>query len=71
MSINHDSPLFTMNEAAAYLNMSRTSVYRVIKNHNLPTIQLLPGKQYITKEALDALISNPSKLWKVNDSNDN
>jgi excisionase family DNA binding protein len=71
MSINHDSPLFTIIEAAAYLNMSRTSVYRVIKNHNVPTIQLLPGKQYVTKEALDALISNTSERWKANDSSDN
>jgi excisionase family DNA binding protein len=59
MSINHESPLFTVTEAAAYLNMSRSSLYRVLKTHNVPTVQLLAGKQYITQQTLDALIANP------------
>lgn len=61
MSINHESPLFTIQEAAAYLNMSRSSLYRVLESHNVPTVRLLAGKQYITQATLDALIANPHK----------
>jgi len=69
MSINHDSPLFTVKEAAAYLNMSKSSLYRVIRSHNVPTVHLLAGKQYIAQETLDALITNPRKAF--NHHNDN
>ena len=69
MSINHDSPLFTVKEAAAYLNMSKSSLYRVIKSHSVPTVHLLAGKQYIAQETLDALITNPRKVF--NNHNDN
>jgi len=69
MSINHDSPLFTVKEAAAYLNMSKSSLYRVIRSHNVPTVHLLAGKQYIAQEVLDALISNPRE--EFNNHNDN
>ena len=71
MSINHDSPLFTVNEAAAYLNMSKSSLYRVIRSHNVPTVHLLAGKQYIAKETLDALITNPHMPFKKDKHNDN
>jgi excisionase family DNA binding protein len=69
MSINHDSPLFTVKEAAAYLNMSKSSLYRVLKTHNVPTVHLLAGKQYIAQEALDALIANPGKAFTKNNDN--
>jgi excisionase family DNA binding protein len=71
MSINHDSPLFTVKEAAAYLNMSKSSLYRVIKSHSVPTVHLLAGKQYIAQETLDALITNPHTPFKENKHNDN
>jgi excisionase family DNA binding protein len=71
MSINHDSPLFTVNEAADYLNMSKSSLYRVIQSHNVPTVRLLRRKQYIAQETLDALITNPHTPFKEDKHNDN
>ena len=71
MSAKDHSPLFTVKEASVYLNMSRSSLYRVIKSHNVPTVHLLTGKQYIAQETLDALITNPHTPFKENKYYDN
>lgn len=70
MTIHHDSPLYTIPEAAKYLNMSRSSIYRVLEARNVPTIQLLPGKRYITQATLDALIANPQKTFPATSQDD-
>ena len=71
MTINHDSPLFTVREAAEYLNMSRSSLYRILKTHNVQTVQLLSGKQYIKKETLDELIAPSNKQHPIKNQYDN
>jgi excisionase family DNA binding protein len=67
----HHSQLFTVQEAAEYLNFSRASMYRKITQQNLPTVQLLKRKQYILKETLDELIANPTKVFVNGENNVN
>jgi excisionase family DNA binding protein len=67
----HHSQLFTVREAAEYLNFSRASMYRKITQQNLPTVQLLKRKQYILKETLDALIANPTMIFNSEENNVN
>jgi excisionase family DNA binding protein len=67
----HHSKLFTVQEAAEYLNFSRASMYRKITQQNLPTVQLLKRKQYILKETLDALIANPTMIFNSEENNVN
>ena len=67
----HHSQLFTVQEAAEYLNFSRASMYRKITEQNLPTVQLLKRKQYLLKETLDILIANPTKVFNSEENNVN
>ena len=67
----HHSQLFTVQEAAEYLNFSRASMYRKITQQNLPTVQLLKRKQYILKDTLDALIANPKMVFDDGENNVN
>jgi excisionase family DNA binding protein len=67
----HHSQLFTVQEAAEYLNFSRASMYRKITEQNLPTVQLLKRKQYILKETLDILIANPTMIFNSEENNVN
>ena len=67
----HHSQLFTVQEAAKYLNFSRASMYRKITQQNLPTVQLLKRKQYILKDTLDALIANPTMVFDEGKNNVN
>lgn len=60
MTSNYESPLFTINEAAEYLRIGRTSLYRLIKNGHIKTVQLLPRKQLIEQKTLDQFVANPS-----------
>ena len=60
MSINQDSPLFTMDEAANYLRIGRSSLYRLIKSGHIATVKMLPRKQLIEQKVLDQFVSNPS-----------
>ncbi len=60
MTINYESPLFTIKEAANYLRIGRSSLYRLIKSGHIATVQLLPRKQVIEQKVLDQFVSNPS-----------
>ena len=67
----HHSQLFTVQEAAKYLNLSRASMYRKITQQNLPTVQLLKRKQYLLKKTLDTLIANPTMIFNSEENNVN
>jgi excisionase family DNA binding protein len=56
MTTNTNSPLLTVSEAATYLNVSRSSIYRLIEEFKLPTVKLFKRKQYISQNTLDELI---------------
>ena len=60
MTNTNNSPLLTINEAARYLRISRSSMYRLIDKHRIPTVKLLTRGQFINREVLDKLIANPS-----------
>ena len=69
MSINHDSPLFTMDEAANYLRICRSSLYRLIKSGHIATVKMLPRKQLIEQKVLDQFVSDPTlknREWNNN-----
>lgn len=64
-----ESKLFTINEAANYLRISRTSLYRVIKDGRICTVQMLSRKQLIEKKVLDRFVaSSLTTNWSCNDS---
>jgi excisionase family DNA binding protein len=60
MTNNYESPLLTINEAAKYLRIGRTSLYRLIKSDHIATVKMLPRKQLIEQKVLDQFVSNPS-----------
>lgn len=69
MTTQYESSLFTLTEAAEYLRIGRTSLYRLIKSGQLTTVQMLPRKQLIEQRVLDAFITNPhshNQDWKNN-----
>lgn len=55
----HPSPLLTVTEAASYLKISRSSMYRLLDERHIPTVQLLERRRFIEKRVLDELITNP------------
>lgn len=60
MTSNYESPLLTIDEAAKYLRIGRTSLYRLINNGQIETVKLLSRKQLIEQKVLDQLVSNPA-----------
>ena len=60
MTHNYESPLFTINEAAKYLRIGRTSLYRLINNGQIETVKLLSRKQLIEQKVLDQFVSKSS-----------
>lgn len=69
MTTQYDSSLFTLAEAAEYLRIGRTSLYRLIKSGQLMTVQMLPRKKLIEQRVLDAFITNShsnNQDWKNN-----
>ena len=60
MTNNYESPLLTIDEAAKYLRIGRTSLYRLINNGRIETVKMLPRKQLIEQKVLDQFVSNPS-----------
>lgn len=58
MTDTHPSPLLTVTEAAGYLKISRSSMYRLLDERQLPTVKLLERGRFIEKRVLDELISN-------------
>ena len=59
MTETHPSPLLTVTEAATYLKISRSSMYRLLDERHIPTVQLLERRRFIEKRVLDELITNP------------
>ena len=57
MTDTHPSPLMTVIDAAAYLKISRTSMYRLLSNGSIPTVKFLKRGQFIEKHVLDELIA--------------
>lgn len=49
--------LLGVTEAAAYLSMSITSVWRLMKKGKLPTVNL-GGRKLIDRPALDVMLNN-------------
>jgi excisionase family DNA binding protein len=60
MTSNYESPLLTIDEAAKYLRIGRTSLYRLIKSGHIATVKMLSRKQLIEQKVLDQFVSNPS-----------
>ena len=49
--------LLTITAAAAYVSLSRTSIYKLIERGDLPVVRLLPDAPRIKRSDLDALIA--------------
>jgi excisionase family DNA binding protein len=60
MTNNYQSPLLTLNEAAEYLRIGRTSLYRLINSGQIETVKMLKRKQLIEQRVLDQFVSNPN-----------
>jgi excisionase family DNA binding protein len=71
MTETSDSPLFTLKEAASYLRIGRTSLYRLIKDGHIETVKVLKRKQLIEQKVLDQFVSNPTIQKTNGNNNDN
>ncbi len=71
MTNNYQSPLFTLNEAAEYLRIGRTSLYRLINSGQIETVKMLKRKQLIEQRVLDQFVSNPNSFTQQENTNDN
>jgi excisionase family DNA binding protein len=71
MSNNYQSPLLTINEAAEYLRIGRTSLYRLINSGQIETVKMLKRKQLIEQRVLDQLVSNPNSQTEKETNHDN
>jgi excisionase family DNA binding protein len=60
MTENYESPLFTIDEAAKYLRIGRTSLYRLINSGRIATVKMLSRKQLIEQKVLEQFVANPS-----------
>lgn len=56
MHSDFESPLLTIDEAANYLRIGKTSLYRLINNGQIPTVRLLSRKQLIEQKVLDNFV---------------
>jgi excisionase family DNA binding protein len=52
------SPLFTIDEAAIYLRISRSQIYRFMKGGELTYVSLASKKRVLERSELDAFIAN-------------
>jgi len=57
MKTLNSSPLLGIEEAANYLCISRSSIYRLINTGEIKTVHVLRRKQVIEKDALDNYIA--------------
>jgi excisionase family DNA binding protein len=71
MTSHYESPLFTIDEAALYLRIGRTSLYRLIKSGQIETIKMLKRKQLIEQKVLDQFVSNPNSHSERETGHDN
>jgi excisionase family DNA binding protein len=71
MTETSDTPLFTLKEAASYLRIGRTSLYRLIKDGHIETVKVLKRKQLIEQKVLDQFVSNPTFQKTNGNNNDN
>lgn len=56
------TPLLTVKDAAAYLNVSEVTIYRMIKSGTLPHMRVGRGIRF-SQDALDEYISNPAPVF--------
>lgn len=56
-----DRRLYNIQQAARELNISRTSVWRLLKSGRLPFIELRKGSRRIPSEAITALVKGGVK----------
>ena len=49
--------LLTITDAARYLSLSRTSIYKLIERGDLHVVRLLPDAPRIHRQTMDALIA--------------
>lgn len=52
--------VFTAPEVAQMLNVSRPTIYKLLKNGELPSLRL-GGRRYVPVEALNNLLQSASK----------
>ena len=58
-----NKPLLTINEAARYLRVGRTTLYQLMKEGELQTVKLVQGRTHFCQQDLDSFIeSKKSKL---------
>ena len=56
-----DRRLYNIQQAARELNISRTSVWRLLKSGRLPFVELRKGSRRIPSEAITALVKGGVK----------
>jgi excisionase family DNA binding protein len=58
------SRLLSVNEAAQYLNISKSSVHRLIQNGQIHIIPIVRHRHLVLRDELDDLIRRYMRHWK-------
>ncbi len=56
--------LLTMNEASEYLKLSRATLYRLVRDGDLPSVRIRGARRF-RKRDLDALIASAARRSAV------
>jgi excisionase family DNA binding protein len=64
MAEEKEQRLLTVTQACHYLNISRTTLYRMMKDKNILPVPLVPGRTLFDKKDLDALIEEAKRKGK-------
>jgi excisionase family DNA binding protein len=60
-----NKPLLTINEAARYLGVGRTTLYQLIKGGELQTVKLVQGRTQFLKQDLDNFIESKKSKFTL------
>lgn len=52
----NEQVLFTINETAALLKVSRPTVYKLIEEGKIEAVRITPNRQRVTKASLDGFL---------------
>ena len=58
-------PLLTINEAARYLRVGRTTLYQLIKEGELQTVKLVQGRTHFLQQDLDNFIESKKSKFAL------
>jgi excisionase family DNA binding protein len=68
MQEEQKSQLLSVNEAAEYLNISKSSVHRLIQQGQIHIVPIVRHRHLVLRDELDDLINRSMRHWKDDQS---